>query len=44
MTYRSAADILSEADQRGMRRAFIVTALMLELEAVQTFVDICDFC
>ncbi len=35
MTYRSAADILAEADRRGMRRAFVVTALMLELEAVQ---------
>lgn len=35
MTYRSAADILAEADRRGMRRAFVVTALMLELDAVQ---------
>ena len=35
MTYRSAADILQEADAGGMRRAFIVTALLLEMEAVR---------
>ena len=35
MTYRSAEDILQEADSSGMRRAFIVTALLLEMEAVR---------
>ncbi len=34
MSYRTAADILKEADERGMRRAFFVTALLLEMEAV----------
>ena len=29
MSYRTAADILKEADERGMRRAFFVTALLL---------------
>ena len=35
MTYRKAEEILREADARGMRRAFIVTALALEMEAVR---------
>ena len=35
MTYRSAEDILQEADTGGMRRAFIVTPLLLEMEAVR---------
>ena len=35
MTYRSADDILREADASGMRRAFVVTALLLEMEAVR---------
>ena len=34
MTYRSAEEILQEADAGGMRRAFIATALLLEMEAV----------
>lgn len=34
MSYRTAADILNEADERRMRRAFFVTALLLEMEAV----------
>ena len=33
--YRSADEILQEADAGGMRRAFIVTALLLEMEAVR---------
>ena len=35
MTYRKAEEILREADAGGMRRAFIVTALSLEMKAVQ---------
>jgi nucleoside phosphorylase len=35
MTYRKAEDILAEAEQRGMRRAFFVTAVLLEMEAVR---------
>lgn len=35
MAYRTAADILEVAAQRGMRRAFFVTALMLEMQAVR---------
>lgn len=35
MTYRSAEEILQEADASGMRRAFMATALLLEMEAVQ---------
>ena len=35
MTYRSAEEILQEAGAGGMRRAFIVTALLLEMEAVR---------
>jgi len=36
MTYRSAEEILREADSGGMRRAFIATALLLEMEAVRS--------
>lgn len=39
MIYRTAADILAEADRRGMRRAFVVTAMMLEMEAVQSHIE-----
>ena len=35
MTYRTAEDILTEADRRSLRRAFFVTALLLEMEAVR---------
>ncbi|WP_374254129.1 hypothetical protein [Xanthobacter sp.] len=35
MNYRTADDILEEARKRGMRRAFIVTALLLEMKAVR---------
>ncbi|HTU12125.1 MAG TPA: hypothetical protein VMG08_14635 [Allosphingosinicella sp.] len=35
MAYRTADDILEEAKRRGMRRAFIVTALLLEMKAVR---------
>lgn len=35
MTYRSVEEILQKADAGGMRRAFIVTALMLEMDAVR---------
>jgi nucleoside phosphorylase len=35
VNYRSAVDILAEADQRGLRRAFIITALPLEMSAVR---------
>lgn len=35
MTYRTAEDILEEARRRGMRRAFTVTALLLEMKAVR---------
>ena len=35
MSYRSAEEILQEADASGMRRAFMATALLLEMEAVQ---------
>ncbi len=35
MTYRTADDILGEAKRRGMRRAFMVTALLLEMKAVR---------
>ena len=37
MSWRSAAEILAEADRRGLRRAVFVTALMLELEAVREY-------
>ena len=36
MTYRSAEEILHEADAGGMRRAFVATALLLEMEAVRS--------
>ena len=36
MTYRSAEEILQEADAGGMRRAFVATALLLEMEAVRS--------
>ncbi len=36
MTYRSAEEVLHEADARGMRRAFVATALLLEMEAVRS--------
>jgi nucleoside phosphorylase len=35
MTYRTADDILEEAKRRNMRRAFVVTALLLEMKAVR---------
>ena len=35
MTYRTAEDVLREAEAGRMRRAFIVTALLLEMEAVR---------
>ncbi|MGO8151461.1 hypothetical protein AB9F36_16775 [Rhizobium leguminosarum] len=35
MNYRTADDILEEVKRRGMRRAFIVTALLLEMKAVR---------
>lgn len=35
MPYRTAAEILQEVQARGMRKAFFVTALMLEMEAVR---------
>lgn len=35
MTYRSAEDIKADATRRGMRRAFVVTALLSEMEAVR---------
>jgi hypothetical protein len=35
MSYRTAEDILEEAE----RRAFVVTALMFEMEAVQSHLD-----
>ena len=38
MTYRSAEDIKVEAARRGMRRAFVVTALLSEMEAVKLIV------
>lgn len=39
MIYRTASNILEEADRRGMRRAFLVTAMMLEMEAVQSHIE-----
>ena len=33
MTYRSAEDIKAEAARRGIRREFVVTALLSEMEA-----------
>lgn len=35
MTYLQASDILSRVEERGMRKAFFVTALLLEMEAVR---------
>jgi nucleoside phosphorylase len=35
MDYKTAANILEEANRRGMRKAFFVTALLLEMEAVR---------
>lgn len=35
MTYRTADDILEEGKRRGMRRALVVTALLLEMKAVR---------
>ncbi|KPL53233.1 hypothetical protein ABB55_14270 [Prosthecomicrobium hirschii] len=35
MNYKTADDILEEAKRRGMRRAFIVTALLLEMRAIR---------
>src|ERR1700722_4873232 len=35
MGYRTAREILEEARARGMRKAFFVTALLLEMEAVR---------
>lgn len=35
MTYRTPEDILEEIERRGMRRAFLVTALLSEMEAVR---------
>ena len=35
MTYRSVEEILRDAEAGSMRRAFIVTALLLEMEAVR---------
>lgn len=35
MAYRTANDVLEEAKRRGMRRAFVVTALLLEMKAVR---------
>ncbi len=39
MTYRSAKEILEEAKRRGMRRAFFVTALLLEMRAVRAHLN-----
>ena len=39
MIYRTAKNILSEADKRGLRRAFIVTALPLEMAAVRAHLE-----
>lgn len=35
MSYRSADELLAEAARRGLRRAFLVTAVMLEMDAVR---------
>ncbi len=35
MSYRSSTDILAEADARGLRRALIITALPIEMQAVR---------
>lgn len=35
MVYRTAKDIFEEAKRRGMRSAFVVTALLLEMKAVR---------
>ena len=42
MSYRTLHDVLAEADKRGLRRAFFVTALMSEMEAVRGHLtDLC---
>lgn len=35
MSYSSPADILADADTRGLRRALIITALPIEMQAVR---------
>ncbi len=39
MSYRTAEDVIAEAESKGLRYAFFVTALQLEMEAVLSHIE-----